>query len=479
MKFTKYDYDLLLVNPPSFIDNMGVSSFKEIPFKSGQFYLPENIEFANINTGILSIATYLSKLGFCVKIIDLSYFQSYTKLEEELEKLNPKIIGISNTSIFNYLEFLKCIDISRKYSPNSLIIGGGQHVSQLKKVVFNENSNLDILCKYEGEYVLERLLQLKSLKDLEQIPGIVYKIDNKIFENKGMPKVIELDDISPIKYELYPNYKSFMPYVEESRGCPFNCNYCSNAYTYNGKIRIKSAFKIIDEIESVIKLWGNDTEVAFLASNFGLSIQNTLLLAEKLKQYNIKWGTELRCDLAWGKYLDKLVESGLIHLNVGFESGSPEILKLMNKTDNPTLYIQKMEQLLEKVTKIPNLSIDVHFIFYVGESPQTLKESMKFFCNHSDKINSIGCNPVFIGLESEIMKNFNKYKNEFGSEIIDIEYFNKRHLRMCNPSKYFSFLEALSFCNTMEKIFTSEEGWLKNNIYHYKNKQDLKSLLMK
>jgi len=460
-----WDYDLLLVNPPSLLEQPDCG-------QAGGLFLPERMKITAMNPGILSIATYLKRKSYSVKIVDLSLSNNFSILENELEKYKFKIIGVSCTSAFEYAEFLECVKIAKERSPESLVIGGGQHVGPLGELVFHDSPQLDVLCKYEGEKVVESLLKSKTYDDLKNIPGIIYKVNGVLHENPGRPELINLDDVSPLEYELYPNYKYFTPFIEESRGCPFGCYYCTSEFMNAKKIRIKSADKFIHEVEYAVNLWGNDFVYAFLASNFGMNVGNTLKIAEGLKKMEIKWTTEFRADGPWKSYLQKLYESGFSVANIGMESASPTILRLMNKTKNPEKYINDMESLIKEISKMDELALRINFMFYVGETPQTVRETISFISRNFEGIDSILYTPVFIVYGTKLYMNFGEYEKKFKSKLIHTPYWDKRHLNLCQQSKYFSFEETVHFCNAVEKIFSTEEGWIRSESYHYSQKKE-------
>lgn len=452
-----WDYDLLLINPPSLLD------FNQ----SEGNYFSSKMKIVAMNPGLLSIATYIKKKKYSVKIVDLSTSSDYSFLEKELETAKPKIIGISSTSAFDYLESIRCIKISKSLSPNSLVIVGGQHAGPLGRVIFKDAPELDVLCKYEGEKVVEMLIRVRAIYELNNIPGIIYKIDNQLYDSIGEVEFVNLDEISPLDYEIYPNYLNFKPFIEESRGCPFGCSYCTSKYINTKKYRIKSAVNFLKEIEYAINLWGTKTDYAFLAANFGMNVRNSLKITEGLKKLNIKWSTEFRADSRLkDDYLYQLYESGLSVLNIGMESASPTILKIMNKTKNPNKYIRSMECLIKEASVFKNLALRINFIFYIGETPQTVRETFGFLCRNFEGIDSILYKPVFIVHGTELFKYFEDYKYKYGCSLYSTQYWEKRHLKLCNPSGYFSFEEVMHFCNMGEKIFSTRKGWIKNEALH-------------
>lgn len=457
----KFDYDLLLINPPILTREPGFGSV-------GTVFVADSLKVTAMNPGILSIASYTKSRGIKTKIVDLSVDCDYKKLAKLLEKEKPLVAGVSSQCGFDYLEALKCIEIIKKTSPDTLVIAGGQHIGPLGRVAFDDCPSLDLVVKYEGETTTEEIVnRRKENKKNNGIPGIIYRSGKKLVENNEYPKFVDLDDLPPLDYQMYPDYLKFTPYIEESRGCCFNCRFCTSNWCNKGKIRIKSAKRFLEEFDLLYKLYGKDKEYAILASTFGFNIPNTLEIAKGFKKYGIKWSTEFRVDLKWEAYLYELYESGMNVLNVGMESASPQILKYMNKTKNPENYIKKTEDLINACSKLKDLSLRINFMFYLGETPKTVGETIGFLSRNKKGIDSILYSLILYTPEIPLAKELPYFKEKYGSDIYKADYWNKVHIYPCKPSRYFSTEEASYFCSAMEKIFSTEEGWYQSEMTHY------------
>lgn len=214
---------LILINPPALIEKVPIQ-------QSGTLFIPEGMLITAMNPGILSLATYLDDKNFDISILDLSLEQDYDRLEKRIKNLSSPFVGISSTSGFDYIESLKIASMVKKNDPTCKILFGGQHAGPLGKIVLQDNEVVDAVIRYEGEITLEKILnsQRKNNRDIFNLPGVVFRDGQKIKEVVGRPKIVDLNDLPPLKYELYPDYLKFTPFVEESRGCIFKCKYCTS-----------------------------------------------------------------------------------------------------------------------------------------------------------------------------------------------------------------------------------------------------------
>ncbi|MDP2925243.1 MAG: cobalamin-dependent protein [Nanoarchaeota archaeon] len=450
----KYDYDVLFIHPPYLTETPPLAFFRDESFK-----------FSIISSGILSIASYLKSKGFSVKIIDTSVDHNYSKIEKELQNKTPKIIGISNNTAFDYIESLKCLEITRKNSPSSLIVMGGEHCTYLGDTVFKETNNLDILVHGEGEITMELLLT-KDKKDYSSIKGISFmKEDGELHIAREFSD--RLKELPKLDYSLYPEISQFTPYIEESRGCPKKCKFCLNENLYGCKVTFKPMSLFSEELDQIVNLWGKNITLALLTSNFGMSPKIATEQIKILKEKNITWSTQTSVDSNWEIFLPEAYNAGLRVLTVGFESGSIEILKRINKSADPKYYIARAEKLIREIAKYPELVVKFNIIFYIGETPDTLRETLDFLLKNQDYIGTIIYTPLFITPGSEVYNNFELYAITYGAELLKDEYWSKRHLFPCNPSKHHNFENVVHYCRMIEYIFSDKAATIKAESHHY------------
>ena len=459
-----FDYDLLLVNPPMLIiepDYITIGT-------------PAKFSMKAMNPGVLSVASYLDYKGFQVKIIDLFEENSLEKLIKELRTEKPKVVGISVMSGFSYLESLECVRIAKQESEDSLCVVGGQHVAPIGPTVLQDCKSLDIVVKCEGECLMEQIVSKHSdVNYLKRLPGIAYRNDRSTYESKIPPPVIDINDLPPMKFELYPSYADFIPFIEESRGCPYSCLFCVNSGSCKHRFQVKNPKHFASELEHTVSLFGEEPIYAVLASSFGLDSKSTLALASSLRRHGVRWITQLRVDSPSIKHLPKLCGSGLRIISVGVESGSSQILRLMQKTREPYKWVRMTEKLVQEVSHIEELKMRMNIVFFVGETPQTLRETLKLIVRNSYGIDMVGAMTVFAIPGSRLTSDIDYFSKRFGSSLLRTKYSDATHLFPCVPSQYFSFEQAAHFCDTLEKLFVSPEDYEASRTGDYKKFQKL------
>lgn len=469
-----WDYDILLVNPPALTTRPDFG-------QAGTFFVPKSLKIAAMNPGLLSIASYLSAKGYEVQILDLSLDAAYERLRDSIRQNIPRVMGVSSTSGFDYLEALECVRIVKEESPHTLCIAGGQHIGPLGITALKDCASLDLVVKFEGEWVAAEILRRTQKREtVWNLQGIAYRQGGNLKENGGFSPVINLDEMPLMRYELYPNYQKFTPFAEESRGCHHRCNYCVSNYTNNGRIRVKKAERFNEELEYAISLWGRKPVYAVLASTFGARIQNTLEIARLMKKQDIRWTTEFRVDNRWEDYLQALYEAGLTVLNIGMENASYQILRYMGKTRSPEKYVSRCEELIRVCSRLDKLFLRLNFILYAGETPSTLRENVNFLLRNASGIDAVLYSLLFVIPQTPLHRNFRYFQEHYGSELIQSDYWQKVRVNPCAPSRHFSFEQAASLCTTLEKVFSTEEGWYAAEMYHYsqENQEELRKHLI-
>ena len=306
-------------------------------------------------------------------------------LKERIEKFKPDLIGFSVLS-FNYLQASKMAEFIKENYNIIKIIFGGVHVTLMPEEVI-ENKDVDIVCIGEGEYVLKEILD-KEL-DCKDVNGIWYKKDGKIIKNKDRKLTENLDKLPYPDWDDFELKKYFLindnhlP-IMASRGCPYNCTYCSNHALKKkliGKyVRFRSVDNVIKEIELRIKqYYGIGMRYLFFYDDtFILNKDFVLEFCRKFKEKGfdkkIKWNINVRANLVDEEIIKNLKEASCYEVRMGIEAGNEDIRN--------NLYKRGMteEQIYNSIKIIKKYGLHLRVQFIVGapyDSIETMNESYK------------------------------------------------------------------------------------------------------
>ncbi len=121
--------------------------------------------------------------------------------------------------------------------------------------------------------------------------------------------------------------------VSTSRGCPFDCTFCSVTAMFGRKYRYRSTDSVIEEISRF-----EHRRIFFYDDNFDANKARTKDLLRKMIEYKItpKWIAQVRADVAKDEEMVELMaRANCNQLCIGFESVNPEVLKKYNKKQTP------------------------------------------------------------------------------------------------------------------------------------------------
>lgn len=345
----------------------------------------ETKDIVLLPASVLMVAAPLVEAGYKVKIIDQRIENNWKNiLLDEINK-NPLIFGISaltGKQILYGLEISKTI----KKNSNIPVAWGGVHASLLPKQTL-ENQYVDYVIISEGEETFLELVDcLKNKKNLNDIKGLGYKKDGKIFIN-SQRDFVDLNTLPKIPYQLidieeYVSKKSFSTgkiarnlAFYTSRGCPHRCGFCYNQNFNRGRWRGKSAERVFSEIKELIEKYQiNAFDIE--DDEFFVDIERARRICELIieEDLNIEIFASCRVNYVANNmneaYLHLLYQAGFRTLGFGIESGSERILNLIHKDIT-------IEQIFETIKKLEKAGINSKYYFMSGFPTETVEDLYK------------------------------------------------------------------------------------------------------
>ena len=209
--------------------------------------------------GLLYIASYARKMHGArvqIEILDAQVEKmNYKQIRQYLADKKPDVVGISCMT-FLLIDALKVAQTAKEVNPQIHVIIGGTHPSIYPEEMLSQ-SEIDMIVRGEGEYVFsEFLAAFKGGKSYAGIKGLGYKENGKNILNPSREFIEDLDrlpfpdrDFLPYKkyYNVLGKGREVMTGLLTSRGCPFNCIFCTPK---DGKIcRMRSPENVVREIE--------------------------------------------------------------------------------------------------------------------------------------------------------------------------------------------------------------------------------------
>ncbi len=319
--------------------------------------------------GLYILGTLAKQRGWNVEIV-----------YEEMQKIDfsgigsSDLVGISTITSTAPRAYMIADKVREMGIP---VIMGGPHVSfQTEEAL----AHADFVIRGEGEKALMAFFDAREgKKDYEAVPNLSFKKNGKIVHNPMVPYTSDLDQLPfPDLTQLNYNPKRFAGYrtipVQTSRGCPFDCAFCSVTSMFGKQYRFRSTHNIIEEL----RLYNDKKNIIFFYDdNFAANPKHTkeLLRAMIEENFKFKWTTQVRADVAKDLELVKLMQKARCHtLYIGFESVNPESLKEMKKK-------QTVEEITRAVKVLSRHKIHIHGMFVYGfdeDDWKTVKKTVRF-----------------------------------------------------------------------------------------------------
>ncbi len=324
--------------------------------------------------GLGYLKACLLKEGFTeVKVLDMGRLK-VESIREIIHTESPEIVGITTFTDIRG-NALKAVAIAKEINPRVKTILGGVHATLMYQQIMENYPAVDIICRGESERTIVELFQaLSNAGDLRKVKGIVYRQDGEIVVTEEREKIRDLDalpfpnydDIDLKKYEDVSGPWKGKPVatIITSRGCPFSCTFCSSRLVW-GNWRHRSVSNVLDEIEWLVSQYG----IGIVSILDDIPTSNKARFKEFCqgilnRGLHITWRASTRADCVSLELLELMREAGCLLLSFGVESGSPTILKNLNKK-------QKIEDVVNAFAWCKKAGIKTHFNVIIGAPGET------------------------------------------------------------------------------------------------------------
>jgi len=305
-----------------------------------------NIRISNtvfMPLGIMYLASVLENNGFKVQLIDSFTYETEEKIIKQISDFDPGYIGFSIVTP-SYQKAKKLRQGLEAVFPDKVYFAGGIHPTILPEKTLGD-LDMDFVVRGEGEYsLLEALAALESKAGLDNIKGVIFKDDNGVIKHNPERELINNLDEVPFpqrhsldieKYFIPPGYiRSYfldrIANVLTSRGCPMRCTFCCSHLLFSRRVRKRSIGNVMQEVDLLIKDY-RVNGFYFSDETFTIDYGWTLDFCKEIKKRGLPWGCATRIDTVDDSLLEQMKRSGCIQVDLGVESGSNRILKIIKK----------------------------------------------------------------------------------------------------------------------------------------------------
>ncbi len=361
--------------------------------------------------GLLYLAAVLEKDGYQPKILDC-LIQPKTRVISKdggifhgisdddildfIKKEKPDIVGIGGPFTVQIDNTIKIANLIKRADSNIIVVAGGPHVAVRGRQLLEQCADIDIGVAGEGEFVfLDIVKKIESGQDLASVKNLIYRNQqNEIITTERGDFIRNLDCLPFPAYHLIdlPLYFDFLagglsarPSGQKksismitSRGCPFNCIFCS-IHLHMGRLwRAHSDGYVISHIEYVVEKYGVE-HISFEDDNLTADMARAKKIFNRLidKKINITWDTPngVRADRLDENLAAVMKKSGCVELIFGVESGDQDVLTNIVSKNLDLNSVIESARICQKF-KIKTKAFFV--IGFPGEKIKDIRQSMDF-----------------------------------------------------------------------------------------------------
>jgi radical SAM superfamily enzyme YgiQ (UPF0313 family) len=317
--------------------------------------------------GTVMLATRLKTAGFDIKV----FVEDVAPVDYETF-FSADLVGISTitSTAPRAYEFARAA--RRAGIP---VIMGGPHVTFLPDEALQ---HCDYAFRGEADDQIVNLVRcIESARDLKTFPSLSYHAGDTVVHNPrslNCPDVdlLPMPDLSLVEgFGRIAKGNRVVP-IQTSRGCPFDCTFCSVTKMFGRAYRFRSTENVMSELRAAHSRW-----IFFYDDNFTANRERAKELCHTMIRENlgIHWSAQVRCDAANDPVLlDLMAQAGCCYVYIGFESVNSNVLKNYDKR-------QSVEQMEFAIREFHDRHIRIHGMFIFGgdfDTSETFRETVRF-----------------------------------------------------------------------------------------------------
>ncbi|MBN1697907.1 MAG: radical SAM protein [Spirochaetales bacterium] len=263
---------------------------------------------------------------------------------EEIMSYNTSLVGFTCYDKTYYINKLICREL-KKLNPDITTIFGGPTPSSADYLIMEDEPEIDICVRHEGEQTMYELIdRLSRNLPVDDVQGISYRKDGRIIRNADRPQLAsgerggELDFLpSPYQMNMLSTDTAVVQLVS-SRGCPYSCIFCNNSIMGRHNIRYHSIDYIMKDLRYInVAANGKPVTAFFVDDAFTININRAKEICKRIiaeNFTNLSFICQTRIDYADGELFSLFKAAGFTEIAFGLDTASPRLLNLIKKVRN-------------------------------------------------------------------------------------------------------------------------------------------------
>jgi anaerobic magnesium-protoporphyrin IX monomethyl ester cyclase len=312
--------------------------------------------------GLGYLAGVLARAGISVSVIDATigedphavtvhdgYVLHGLGVDEIVQRVpgDTTLIGLSCMFSQDWPSHRRLIQALRRRFPEALLMAGGEHVSALTEFCLRDCPELDACVRGEGEETLLEFVERRSdRRAWRDVAGIAFLEDGAYVQAPPRKRIRSVSEIPRPAWDLFP-MEAYVSTgnafgvnrgrsigIVATRGCPYECTFCSNPSMYGRSWLARDPDDVLDEIESYIDRY-RIQNVDFFDLTMVLKRQWILDFCRKIEERRLAFTWQLpsgtRSEVIDDEVAQALFRTGCRNVTFAPESGSAETLEIIKK----------------------------------------------------------------------------------------------------------------------------------------------------
>ena len=283
-----------------------------------------------------SIVTYSENFSRYKKAIESAQYPIWDEVRKVISSFDPEVVGITVLTPKVPSAF-RIAQICKSLRPETKVVFGGQHPT-IRPEEMLSNQHVDFVVRGEGEQTFCEIVDcLQSAQpNYDVIAGLSFRKDKDLHHNPDRARIEELNPLPlPARDRLF-DFETYTPaqlsMIMTSRGCPFQCGFCSSQNMWGRQVRFRSIDNVLDEILE-LKEKHSVRHITFMDDSFTVSRNRVEQMCRALidNHVDINWSCLTRVDMISDEVIKLMKRAGCAKLDIGIESGNQRILDLIKK----------------------------------------------------------------------------------------------------------------------------------------------------
>ena len=273
----------------------------------------------------------------------------FERIREDLERFRPDVVvaydylpvtGAISTAVVPAA--VQALALAKAGNPEVVtLLGGPFPTFKYQELLCDEARAVDIVLRGEAEGTLPELLAALKGGVLDSVPGIAFLRDEVVYVTETRPHLTDLDALQPAwhlldwesyRYRIDPPGR--MASILTSRGCVMGCSFCSHRAFWRGDWRARTPENVLEEVRLLVREYGVESITLidpyptcdrarwehlldlFIEADLGIRLLMETRAEDVVRDADI---------------LSKYRKAGVVHLYIGAEAGTDELLASLNK----------------------------------------------------------------------------------------------------------------------------------------------------